>query len=426
MLGAPDRAGDDNPAGAAGAPAVIAGDLDLVRPFVGSGVPTVVLLSERRRTLRHSRHIRSWRLLPDPWAAPSDALAALRKIAASAPKKPVLVYGDDAMLALLRAHRAELEGLYHFLAPAPSILDGCAGKSAFARLARQFGLTVPATEFGDDAAIRAFARRIGFPIVLKPDGHVGWLRSNAAGLDGRRGKMLLARDAEDLDRLLPALRAASPDLVAQEFIPGSEERIYSYHAYVGRDGDPLASFVGRKIRTNPSLGGESSYIEMSQDEEIRRLGESAVRTLGLVGPVKIDVKRDPAARRDLILEINLRFNLWHHLGAANGVNLPLTAYRHLTGGPLPHARRSTRVRWLDVQGDLAAFRRDYRPAGEWTILSYARSLLAPKVYRNFAWDDPAPALVFAVRALAGKLRRLARGGAGPRRVSAMPRRHFRE
>lgn len=395
------------PAYAGPPPAVVAGDLDLLRPFVGAGVPTLMLLQDRHRTLRYSRHVRDWRPLPDPERQPAQALDALREIAGRFAVKPVLIYGDDAMLALLRARRAELATLFLFLAPAQPALDDCVHKRAFARRARELGLAVPETAFGDDDRVRSFAGRIGYPVVLKPDGHLGWRGSEGAALTGgRRSKILLARSPDELERLLPAMRRMSPDFIVQEFIPGGEDRIFSYHAFVGADGVPAAAFVGRKIRTDPALGGESSYIEMARDERILRLGEDAVRRLGVVGPVKIDVKRNAETGRDLILEVNLRFNLWHHLGAANGVNLPLTAYRLLTGGTPPVAESGARLRWLDFAADLRAFRRDYRPQGTWTLASYAASLLKPKVYRNFAWDDPAPAIAAAAAALAGKAARL--------------------
>ena len=49
--------------------------------------------------------------------------------------------------------------------------------------------------------------------------------------------------------------------------------------------------------------------------------------LAFVGVVKLDYKRDPRTGRFYLLEVNPRFNLWNHLGAAAGVNLPLLAYR---------------------------------------------------------------------------------------------------
>lgn len=390
--------------------AIIVGDLDLLRPFIGSGVPTIMFLGENHRALRFSRHVRAWRHLPDPERNPAEAFAALREFAGRSPAKPVLIYADDAMLALLRARRREFEEMFLFLAPPDPVLDSCTDKRAFALRARDLGLPIPKSGFGDDQDIRLFARRNGFPVILKPEGHIGWRRSEAVALTGGgRSKVLTARSSEELERVLPAMRRFSPNFIVQEFVPGGENQIFSYHAFVGREGDPIASFVGRKIRTDPSVGGESSYIEMVRDDEIRRLGEDAVRRFGIVGPVKIDVKRHPETGKDLILEINLRFSLWHHLGAANGVNLPLTAYRRLTGGAAPIADLRTKFRWLDFRADVRAFWRDYRPQGVWTLPTYARSLLRPKVYRNFAWDDPMPAVAAIVQALSRKIARLIRG-----------------
>ena len=111
----------------------------------------------------------------------------------------------------------------------------------------------------------------------------------------------------------------------------------------------------------------------------------------MVGPVKLDYKRDPSSGRFYLLEVNPRFSLWNHLGAASGVNLPLVAYRDLTGQPAgAKATATPGVRWLALGDDARAFLRDYRPAGELDWTSWLRSLRGPKVYDVFAWDDASP------------------------------------
>jgi len=50
----------------------------------------------------------------------------------------------------------------------------------------------------------------------------------------------------------------------------------------------------------------------------------------LTGVAKLDFKRDLQGNLRL-LEINPRFNLWHHRGAIVGVNIPALGYADLTG-----------------------------------------------------------------------------------------------
>ena len=102
----------------------------------------------------------------------------------------------------------------------------------------------------------------------------------------------------------------------------------------------------------------------------------------------------------MLLEVNARFNLWNRLGAVSGVNLPLIAYRDLTGGAVePATEYQTRTRWLSFGDDARAFVRDYAPAGDLTTLDWLRSYRGSLVYDVFAWDDPQPFLMHLVHSL---------------------------
>ncbi|APR80567.1 Hypothetical protein A7982_05914 [Minicystis rosea] len=98
--------------------------------------------------------------------------------------------------------------------------------------------------------------------------------------------------------------------------------------------------------------------------------------------------------------MNPRFSLWNHLGAASGVNLPLLAYRDLTGARVEVAGPArTGLRWLSLADDMRAFVRDYAPAGELSFPAWIASLRGPKVYDIFAWDDASPFFINLARAL---------------------------
>jgi predicted ATP-grasp superfamily ATP-dependent carboligase len=392
--------------------AVLAGDLDLLRPLHAAGVPTILLLRKRQRFLRHSRIVREWVDFPDPATEAEKAIEVLFDVARAQSERPVLYYADDAMLSLVRRHRAHLESLYRLLMPADEIVLACADKIRFAALAEGSSVPVPKSAPGAEVRSADDVAAFGYPLVIKPASHVGWFASEAVELAGGKSrKIVVAEDRQEFETLLAATRRSTEDFIVQEFIPGGEDQVYSFHAFVRPDGAPVASFVGRKIRTYPAVGGESSYITLVRDFAIQKLGRETVRKLNLSGPVKIDFKRDPRTQRDYVLEVNLRFNLWHQLGAVCGVNLMLTAYEYLTGAPASFvADYRTDVRWLDIYGDLRAFLGDYRPAKLYTWKTYLASLKAPKVYHLFAWKDPLPlflaALNFAKAAAARLMRRI--------------------
>jgi predicted ATP-grasp superfamily ATP-dependent carboligase len=126
----------------------------------------------------------------------------------------------------------------------------------------------------------------------------------------------------------------------------------------------------------------------------------------LKGVFKIDLKRDALTGAFRVLEVNARFNLWHHIGARNGVNLPRVAYDYLVHGTRPAAspRYGTAIRWICVPLDVKAYR-ELSSRGRLSAARWLGSLASRKVYDLFSWTDPAPALRELRNRLASRLQR---------------------
>jgi predicted ATP-grasp superfamily ATP-dependent carboligase len=255
--------------------------------------------------------------------------------------------------------------------------------------------------------VEEISTRVGLPCALKPSTHIGWLRSGVSA-DNKPRKALIARTEAELAELLPRVQACAPAFVAQRFVRGGEDRVFSYHAYFDAEHRPLGEFVGKKIRTYPMEAGVSTYLELVREPEVRELGRRSCRALELVGPVKLDFKRDATTGRFYLFEVNPRFTLWCYLGTACGVNLPKLAYADLVGEQVAaqHAYR-TGVRWLSFGNDLRAFVRDYGPRGELSLADWLGSLWGQKIYDVFSWRDPLPLGVCAWNYTRSVLARLA-------------------
>ena len=127
------------------------------------------------------------------------------------------------------------------------------------------------------------------------------------------------------------------------------------------------------------------------------------RRLGLRGVAKFDFKRDAAGGLHL-LEVNARFNLWHHAGARAGVNLPALVYADLAGLPRPEPRAARAgVRWIYHGHDARAARRQGVSLRRW--LRWAAGAEAKSIV---ARDDPLPMVMGAVARLGAAV------GIGPR------------
>lgn len=393
--------------------ALILGDLYLVRCFARTDVPLVIAGPDPSHVSFLSRYARHT-VTTAPWDRPDAVLDDLERFAAAMPDRPVLFYDNDEQLRFVSRHRDRLSRRYRFLLPEAALVDTLSDKRRFGAFAQARGLPVPrqiaSREVeGPDAALAS----LRLPCVIKPDLHHGWYSHPELFLDGPRKAFLVSTPAELRDRWAEVARHV-PDFVVQEYVPGGEDQIYSFHAYVGDTGAVKGWFLGKKLRTFPRDAGISTFLELVHEPRLADVGFEIVRRTGIVGPLKMDFKRDPSGAFHL-LEINARFNLWHRLGAVSGVNLPRIAYDDLTGrdGPAGASTYRTDIRWLALANDLRSFLRSYRPSGELGWRDWLGSLRGPMIYDVFQWDDPMPFLSEQVRYARAVVRRLARAKAAP-------------
>jgi predicted ATP-grasp superfamily ATP-dependent carboligase len=369
-------------------PAVVLGDLTMIRSLALGGIPSIVVTADPRDVALHSRFVTGSSIVPgfDPPRAmvTLDRLLELgQSLYAAFARKVPLFYGSDAHLAFLYTHKGRLGDYFTMLlndSVGPALLD----KERFSALAERHGFPVP--------RIVPLAEAKG-PVLVKPKRKVAWEPLRRALFGASKARVFETRN----ELLRAKLGALEADLVVQEYIPADTRDLSSFHAFANARGELLGSFSGRKLRTYPKSAGESSFIELTDDWEVAKLGAEVAGKLGLVGPFKIDMIRDQRNGALYVLEVNARFTLWSYLGAVHGVNLPQIAYEHFTGGPVPPVRRrSPRVRWLNLYRDYKSFK-EHKKMGELGLFSWGRSLLTrPKVYETFAWNDPAPFAWWAI------------------------------
>ena len=361
-------------------PVILLGGLNVVRALGLAGIPVVIASQQRRTPSMASRYCSGVIALPsitDREAVVEKLIQAAGRFGRGVP----LFYDNDDRLALVQDFRASLAPHFSLLLNPPQLADALLEKSRFQALAEQRGLPVPRRiEWADLGAERG-------PVLVKPRTRTAWDDSSVRlQLFGGAGKARVFADGAQACSH-PLVAQLADRLQFQEYVPGGDEAIWSYHGFAAPGGAVLAGFTGRKIRTYPALTGDSSYLRLAHDERVEALGREIAARLPLAGIFKIDFKRDAASGRLVLLEINTRFNLWHYLGAVNGVNLPKVAYEFLTQKRIPKRTAArTRYRWLSLRDDWRALRHDRIPVLRWLAsLAYL-----PMVYDVFAWSDPLP------------------------------------
>ena len=360
--------------------AVVLGRIDLVRALGRAGIASIVV-TDARNPIRHSRHVA--RVLDARGRPPVEAL--LEEAGGIAEPRPLFYDSDEAVLLVSRA-RERLADAYRFVLPAADLLEDLLDKGRFLALARRLELPAPracAIAVGDADA----ARELRFPLVVKASPYRA-----ASWDDVGSAKVIRVDDAQRLGEVLARIDGAGISAIAQELIPGSEDRIESYHVYVDDSGEIAGEFTGRKIRTAPREFGMSTALVTTDASDVAALGRHVVERLGFRGVAKLDFKRDAEGRLHL-LEVNPRFTLWTHVGAVAGVNLPAIVHADLTGRPRPPTRRARPgVRWIWPRADAAAAREYGISLPAW--LAWA---LRAETNASFALSDPAPYVVDRLR-----------------------------
>jgi predicted ATP-grasp superfamily ATP-dependent carboligase len=369
--------------------------MSVIRPLVWSGVPIVVGTDDPNDHCLRSRHVRTHFLLPGYGdrvrERSADVLRRIGERMVGAWKSRIpLFYGSDAQLALLYDHQAALEPFFRFVLTDAAVGRAMLDKLAFASLCERRGVPALRTCQLDGGQEQALSR-LRPPLLVKPRLKTDWHRLRDALFDGH-GKARVYADAAHLLRD-PVVQGARDALVVQEYVDASVSQLYSFHGFTGRDGRLLASFCGRKVSTYPPFAGESAVIELVREPRVEALGRAVIAKLGVIGPFKVDFIEAPPSHDLVTLEVNARFNLWHHLGAAHGVNLLQVAYDYLMFDRQPLERAyQPRARWLSFY----RVYRGFRDAGHgqpgalarWMAMSLRRS----SIHDVFEWRDPGPFL----------------------------------
>jgi len=379
--------------------------LQTARLLARRGVPVVGIASDLRHFCARTRVCRE---IVRADTTGDEVVERLEALAGRFAQPPVLFPCTDSAVRVLSARRARLEPHYRLALPRHETVERLMSKSAMTAWAERHGFRVPATidVFKRQDLERAL-ERLSFPCTLKP------AVKDARWLAHTKEKAFKAADADALRALFETHGPFSDHMIAQEWIEGGESELYSCNCYFGRDGEPLVSFVARKIRQWPPETGTSALgvecrADTVRDETLRLFRAADYRGLGYV-----EMKRDAARGEYFLIEPNVgRPTGRSAIAEAGGVELLYTMYCDLVGLPLPEAReqRYRDAKWIYLRHDLQSAFWWWR-RGELTLADWARSLRGPKSYAVFSASDPLPFLLDLVKPFAELRRRRRRRGA---------------
>ena len=317
-------------------------------------------------------------------------VAALEELGSTLPDKAVLFPCTDMHVLLLSRYRDRLEQWFHLILPAPETVEMMMDKVAFYRFAQQNELPIPNTAFlyTREDAERA-ATELSFPCALKPP-----LSADPMWEQTSKLKAYVVSTPAELLATYDRHASLANVLIAQEWIEGPSSNLYSCNCYFGRDGQPVATFVARKLRQWPPETGESCLGEECRNDDVLEEAIRLFKSVEFRGLAYLEMKRDSHTDRHFILEPNVgRPTGRSAIAEAGGVELLYAMYCDALSWPLPSnvVQRYGNAKWMDIRRDFQSALFEWRH-GSLTLGQWWRSIQGPKTFALFSWTDPGPFL----------------------------------
>lgn len=369
-------------------------DLAATRLLGSRGVPVHLLLSRGRTAASTSRWCRGAHAIP-PLAGTSDeqlieAISRVAvRIAESTGERPVMLFTWERAMLLIAEHRRQLDSVLRIDLSPRTELQRSIDKREFAAAAEAAGLPVPRSIDVSHETDRDRALAMALPVFVKPPTNVLW--GDLAGKLGITAKGARVDSRAALDALLSAFLAAKRPAIVQEYVDGPDFGHASVHVYrEPGTGQIKAVCTVRRARVYPPAAGLACFLVSEPFEELVAPSLKAIEIMGLTGTMSVQWKRD-RGRGWRILEIGPRIALSMAIGDLAGINIPLVAYRSLSGIPFELGKQRYGRAWIDLRRDLVSMR-TYRQTGEWSFPQWLWSLRRVRGCAFFSLRDPGPCI----------------------------------
>lgn len=339
-----------------------------------------------------ARHFR----LPDARNEPNEFDRGLERVIERTGASVLIPLSDSALAAIAR-NDDRLRARSMPACPPGAIIDRVLDKSVTIGYAQTLAIDIPETyEVGTTSTLHEAAAIMAYPVIAKPRNH--------AAHGGVRLRHFMGPD--ELEAAFADDPAFETRYLVQQFVPGAGVGV----AALMHEGEPIATFVHRRIKELPASGGVSVLSESApRDKALVEKAVALLRAIEWEGVALVEFRR-AADGTDWLMEVNGRY--WGSLptAIAAGVDFPFYQWEIVNGRtpevPADYAV-GTRVRW--TRGALLRLReRLFEPSGfgtrRMTKSQELRSFFTEDFARGvrsavWSWREPLPAIIDAMPGL---------------------------
>jgi predicted ATP-grasp superfamily ATP-dependent carboligase len=237
------------------------------------------------------------------------------------------------------------------------------------------------------ADLKSIPLNAKYPLIIKGQDVNIWRNNIHRSIKG-----FSVNDYRELERIVKSIISEKVHLIIQEIIQGPDTNHYKYCVCTNSKGEIIAEFTLRKIRQDPIHFGVGAVVESFHYPHLLEMGRKLFNGIGFLGIGSAEFKLDERDGKLKLIEINPRYWQQNYLSTACGVNFPYIQYLDFSGKPVVKFEEfQDGIKWVNRYMDLNSFI-SYRKEGTLSFSDWRHSLKGKKVYSDFAWDDPVPAL----------------------------------
>ncbi|WEK54330.1 MAG: carboxylate--amine ligase [Candidatus Cohnella colombiensis] len=302
---------------------------------------------------------------------------------------PVLIPCHDNYVEVVDEYLDELRECYLIPQTDAGLYSKLMNKETLQKLALEHGVAVPETiRVTEEDFLDKVDHIIKYPCVVKPV-------DSPAFVAKFRKKLFKVANREELVAAIEQSNQAGLEVIIQRIIPGFDDHMYTYDAYLNQESKVTHWLTCQKFRQYPINFGASVYTGQKYVPELHEIGAKFLEQLQYKGFAEIEFKKDAETGQFYLIEINVRITNLNSLLLKSGVNIPYITYRELTGSPVePYAilKDTNYVFWYAFE-DLLAIK-GYIKTKQLTLGQVVRSLFKRKAHAIWSWQDPKPFFAF--------------------------------
>ncbi|PAV31515.1 carboxylate--amine ligase [Virgibacillus profundi] len=364
--------------------------LSTIRCLGMYGIHTVAAdYSEEERYGAKSKYCSEKIIVPHYKKDSENFIDALIDYAKKQDAKPVLIPCHDSYVEVLDTQLDRIREYYLIPQTEQGLYTKVMNKETLEALAVEKGIKVPETiRVDEDDFAEKIETIIKFPCLVKPT-------DSPSFVEKFRRKLFKVHSMDELNDALKQAKDADEEVIVQRIIPGFDDHMHTFDAYLNQDGKVTHWVTCQKLRQYPINFGASVYTVQKYIPELVEQASDFLEAIKFKGFAEIEFKKDAETGDFYLIEINARITNLNDLLAKVGMNIPYITYMELTGAPLaPTALKETtnRAFWYGYEDMLAI--RDYIKTGQLSVMNVIKSLIRPKAYAIWDWKDPKPAFAY--------------------------------